>query len=230
MQPAYIPWLGYFDRISKSDIHVILDDVAMDKNSKTKFTNRNKIRTPTGWSWLTVPLQSVSRSDEILINNLQIAPESNWSEKHWKSIKSNYSRSPYFLNYAKFFEYFYQRNWRLLNPMLMNSTLYLLRELGIKTECVLSSELSPESKKADLILELCTKIGASTYLSGPFGRDYLDENAFEEAGVELRYHDYIHPVYTQTFERFEPYMSILDLLFNHGEKSLEILTSQEKLF
>jgi hypothetical protein len=225
MQPAYIPWLGYFDRISKSDIHVILDNVAMDKNSKTKFTNRNKIRTPSDWSWLTVPLQSPKSSNEKLISNILIASDSDWTEKHWKTIRTNYSRSPYYPKFSAFFEDFYQQSWQLLYPMIRESTQYLLQELGIKTEHVLSSDLSPEYKKADLILELCMKVGATTYLSGQFGRDYLDEKAFEEAGIELRYHDYIHPVYTQTFDGFEPYMSVIDLLFNHGEKSLEILTS-----
>lgn len=225
MQPAYIPWLGYFDRISKSDIHIILDDVAMDKSSKTKFTNRNKIRTPNGWSWLTVPLQSVSRSDEKVIYDLKISSDNNWTEKHWKSIRSNYSRSPYYSRYSHFFEKFYGQEWTYLVSMLEESTRYLFQELGIQTQRLKSSELSPQSKKADLILELCTKVGATTYLSGPFGRDYLDEGAFKKAGIELQYHDYDHPRYNQSFDGFEPYMSIVDLLFNHGEKSLEILSS-----
>ena len=79
MQPAYIPWLGYFDRIAKSDLHVVLDNVTMDKNSKTKFTNRNKSRTPQGWSWLTVPLKSVSKSNEVVINEIEIASGNNWN-------------------------------------------------------------------------------------------------------------------------------------------------------
>ena len=225
MQPAYIPWLGYFDRISKSNIHIVLDDVAMDKSSKTKFTNRNKIRTSNGWSWLTVPLKSVARSDEKVISDLEISPGINWSEKHWKTIQSNYSRSNYYSRYSDYFENFYQQDWTHLAQMLEESRRYLLQELGIQTQQLRSSELSPQSKKADLILELCIKVGATTYLSGPFGRDYLDEGAFEKAGIELKYHDYVHPAYDQCFDGFEPYMSVVDLLFNHGVKSLEILNS-----
>jgi len=223
MQPAYIPWLGYFDRVLKSDIHIVLDNVAMDKSSKTKFTNRNKIRTPNGWSWLTVPLQSVARSDEQVISDLEISPSMNWSEKHWKTIQSNYSRSNYYSDYSDYFENFYQQDWVHLAPMLQESTRYLLQELGIQTQQMKSSELSPQSKKADLILELCIKVGATTYLSGPFGRDYLDEHAFDKAGIELKYHDYVHPAYNQCFEGFESHMSVIDLLFNYGDKSLEIL-------
>ncbi len=225
MQPAYIPWLGYFDRISKSDIHIVLDDVSMDNNSKTKFTNRNKIRKPNGWSWLTVPLQSVSRSDDKVISDLKISSDTNWSTKHWKAIRANYSRSPHYSRYSHYFENFYGQDWIHLAPMLEESTRYLFQELGIQTQQLKSSELSPQSKKADLILELCIKVGATTYLSGPFGRDYLDESAFKKAGIRLQYHDYVHPEYKQCFDGFEPNMSIVDLLFNHGEKSLEILSS-----
>jgi len=223
MQPAYIPWLGYFDRVLKSDIHIVLDNVAMDKSSKTKFTNRNKIRTPNGWSWLTVPLQSVARSDEQVISDLEISPSMNWSEKHWKTIQSNYSRSNYYSDYSDYFENFYQQDWIHLAPMLQESTRYLLQQLGIQAQQMKSSELWPQSKKADLILELCIKVGATTYLSGPFGRDYLDEHAFDKAGIELKYHDYVHPAYNQCFEGFESHMSVIDLLFNYGDKSLEIL-------
>jgi hypothetical protein len=224
-QPAYIPWLGYFDRISKSDIHIVLDHVTMDTNSKTKFTNRNKIRTPSGWSWLTVPLQAVTRSDERLISDLAISPGMNWPVKHWNSIQSNYYRSTYYSSYSNYFKSFYQKTWSHLAPMLLDSTRYLLQELGIQTPQLRSSELSPQSKKSDLILELCIKVGATTYLSGPFGRDYLNIGAFEQARIEIKYHDYIHPTYKQCFDGFEPFMSIVDLLFNHGERSLEILSS-----
>jgi len=224
-QPAYIPWLGYFDRISKSDIHIVLDNVMMDGSSKTKFANRNKIRTPNGWSWLTVPLRAVSRSDEKAISDLEITSGMNWPEKHWKTMQSNYSRSAYYSNYSDYFKSFYQQTWIYLAPMLEESTRFLLQELGIQTQQLKSSKLSPRSKKSDLILELCLIVGATTYLSGPLGRDYLDVDAFEKAGIDLKYHDYIHPSYDQCFDGFVPYMSVVDLLFNHGEKSLEILTS-----
>ena len=96
MQPAYLPWLGYFDRIAKSDIHIILDHVPMDKNSKTKFLNRNKIRTLHGWNWLTVPIQSTKREENIPINKLKISTNSNWQEKHWRTILNTYGKTEYF--------------------------------------------------------------------------------------------------------------------------------------
>lgn len=225
MQPAYLPWLGYFDRISKSDIHIVLDHVAMDKNSKTKFTNRNKVRTAQGWSWLTVPLQAVSRSEDVPINKMKISSDVSWSNKHWKTIQANYSRARFFKDYSGFFESFYEKPEHSLCALLSESTEYLLTSLKIETNCLRSSDLSPQSKKAELILDLCKNVGATCYLSGPFGRDYLSPHEFEDAGIELRFHDYVHPEYEQVYKGFEPYMSIVDLLFNHGPNSFEILST-----
>jgi len=221
-QPAYLPWLGYYDRIAKSDLHIVLDHVQFEKNS---VTNRNKVRTATGWSWLSVPVLTKGRFGELAIDQIEIDQTSKWVKKHFMTLQTNYSRSAYYSQYCDYFEHFYRQDWTHLAPMLQECTRYLLQGLGIQTQQRKSSELSPQSKKADLILELCIKVGATTYLSGPLGRDYLDEGAFEKAGIELKYHDYVHPTYDQCFDGFEPYMSVVDLLFNHGEKSLEILTS-----
>jgi hypothetical protein len=221
-QPSYLPWLGYFDRIAKSDLHIILDHVQFEKNS---VTNRNKVRTKTGWSWLSVPVLSKGRFGKLAIDQIEVDHTSRWAKKHLMTLQANYSRSAYYQHYSSYFEHFYRQDWFYLAQMLQESTRYLLKELGIQTQQLNSSEIGLQSKKADLILELCIKVGATTYLSGPFGREYLDEGAFEKAGIELKYHDYVHPSYDQCFDGFEPYMSVVDLLFNHGEKSLEILTS-----
>lgn len=222
-QPAYIPWLGYFDRILKSDIHVVLDDVEMDKNSKTKFINRNKIRTPDSWAWLTIPLEHVARDRHVAIKDIRIKQGLSWGEKHWKTILLNYSRSPFFSTYSIFFEEFYKNDSELLAPLLNSSTAFILDELGIDTPRRFSSEIGLSSTKSQLILDLCIEIGASTYLSGPFGRNYLDAEKFEMCGIEILYHDYGHPIYSQRFKGFEKNMSILDLLFNYGKDSLEVL-------
>lgn len=221
-QPAYLPWLGYFDRIAKSDLHIVLDHVQFEKNS---VTNRNKVRTATGWSWLSAPVLTKGRFGELVIDRIEIDRTSNWKKKHFMALQMNYSRSAYYYRHSDYFEKFYLQDWIHLAPMLQESTRYLLQELGIRTQQLKSSELSPKSKKADLILELCIKVGATTYLSGPFGREYLNGGAFEKAGIELKYHDYVHPTYDQCYGGFEPYMSVVDLLFNYGDKSLEILRS-----
>ncbi len=223
MQPAYLPWLGYFDRIARSQTHIVLDHVLIDKNSKTKFANRNKIRTREGWIWLTVPLQSSGRSSELFLNRIEIDNSSQWMSKHWRALQLNYSRAPFFTDHAPYLEYMYSQEWRLLSDLLHGVTRYLLEALGIKTTLLYSSDLGVTSQKDQLILDLCRTIGATQYISGPFGRDYLQEEHFAAAGIELLYHDYQHPVYKQVFQGFEPYMSTIDLLLNHGPASLDIL-------
>ena len=202
MQPAYMPWLGYFDRIAKSDVHVVLNDVTMDKSSKTKFANRNKIRTQQGWAWLTVPLKSFSQSSRVLINEIEIAPDNNWREKHLKTLHFNYSNSVYYSDYSTYFESFYKEKWSSLEPMLLESTRFLLNTLNLNTPLIPSTELSVMSKKSNLILDICRNISATTYLSGPFGRHYLDKDTFERAGIELQFHDYFHPTYDQLYDGF----------------------------
>ena len=215
-QPAYLPWPGFFDRILKSDLHIVLDHVQFEKNS---LTNRNKVKTPQGWSWVTVPVRTKGKFKDCALSDLEINNDLKWSHKHYQSLISNYSKSPFFEDYRDFFKEIYARDWPLLLPLLEKTNSFLMDQLGIKTETIKSSSLSPEAKKSDLVLELCQKVGATTYLSGPLGRDYLDEGSFKEAGIKVLYHDYEPPEYPQIFGDFEPYMSVIDMLFNCGADS-----------
>lgn len=221
-QPAYLPWLGYFHRISISDVHIVLDHVQFEKNS---VTNRNKIRTKEGWCWLTVPLKSNKRFDELIISDLEIADNQNWRKKHRDSIFQNYRKSTYFNQHSDFFEKLYTSEWDKLislNKVILN---YILEILYIETSIFYSSDLGVGSKKNDLILDLCKKVGANYYLSGIFGKNYLNEDEFYKNGIFVGYQEYIHPEYDQVYPGFEPYMSIIDLLFNHGKDAFRILMS-----
>ena len=110
-QPGYLPWLGYFHRIAISDLHVVLDQVQFEKNS---VTNRNKIKTPTGWNWLTVPVKTKGKFGALSINNIEIDNTKDWAQKHWKTICQNYSKSPYFKEYSEGFEKIYESKWERL--------------------------------------------------------------------------------------------------------------------
>ncbi len=230
MQPAYLPWLGYFHRISCADIHVVLDHVQIDKNSKTKFANRNKIRIPQGWSWLTVPIKTKGKSGELELNAIEIDQEASWAEKHWQTIKTCYAKAPFFKQHASFFEEIYSKKWLHLCDLNAAITEYLLRlAFQIETASLTSSSMNLTQQKDDLILEICLQLKATQYISGPFGREYLDEDKFKNAGVEVLYHDYNHPTYPQLFQEFEPYMSAIDLLFNTGPEAISILKTNHIL-
>ena len=225
LQPAYLPWLGFFDRIASSDLYICLDHVPMDKNSQTKFTNRNKIRTPTGWCWLTVPVLTKGVSQSLPIRDIPIDSSVNWSKKHWKSIYSNYCKAPCFHVYDAGLQRIYNKEYSSLFRLITDLNAYFFDCLSISTQVIFSSSLSPQKTKSDLILELCQIVGASSYLSGPFGRSYLDLEAFKISGINVEFHDYKSPAYSQYYPGFEPYMSIVDLLLNHGENSFDILST-----
>lgn len=225
MQPAYLPWLGYFERIARSDLLISLDHVHMDANSKTKFANRNKIRTPDGWAWLTVPVRSKGLYENMKLDRLEIETAAAWRRKHWRSIETNYQRAPYFDSLAPRLEAVFEREWTHLVPLCDVFHGLLCEILGIETPVVKSSALGIATGKQQLILDLCRAKGATKYVSGPFGRDYLEPRDFTAAGIELVFHDYDHPKYAQAFAGFQPYMSMLDLILNHGPASRDIFRS-----
>jgi hypothetical protein len=222
-QPAYLPWLGYWDRIARSDLHIVLDHVQFEKNS---FTNRNKVRTREGWTWLTVPLRTSGSFGQLAINTVEIVPGAPWAKKHMRTLQESYARAPHFAAHAAFVERVYGKSepWTHLGPVLREMTSYFMDALGIRTRLVYSSDLDVAGTKSDLVLNLCRHVGARTYLSGALGKQYLDEAAFAAAGIEVRYQDYQHPRYPQVFPEFEPYMGVVDLLFNCGPRSLDVLT------
>jgi len=219
-QPAYLPWLGYFERIASSDLHIVLDHVQFEKNS---MTNRNKVRTLHDWTWLSIPVSSKGKFGNLAINSLATANHSNWQKKHWNTLKGSYAKAPFFKEYSRFLEDLYNKDWELIAPLIEEITKFLLKELEIDTRIINSSSLSPTETKSELILELCKNVGASTYLSGALGKNYLDIQQFERNGIKVKFQDYQHPTYNQIHEGFLPYMSTVDLLFNEGVNSRNII-------
>lgn len=219
-QPAYLPWLGYFQRIAVSDAHIVLDQVQFEKNS---FTNRNKVRTREGWCWLTVPVKTAGKFGDLPINALGIAREKPWASKHWETLRLNYSKAPFFHQHAAFFESIYARPWEKLSDLTREITAYLLDAFGIGTKLYFGSQMMVSGKKDELVLNLCRELGATVYLSGPLGRNYLREELFREHKISVQYNDYHHPTYSQVYPGFEPQMAAIDLLFNAGPASREIL-------
>jgi hypothetical protein len=224
-QPAYFPWLGYLHRIAISDVHVVLDHVQFEKNS---FTNRNRVRTKDGQCWITVPLKTKGKFGQLAIDTLEIDNSANWADKHWQTLRCNYSRAPYFRDHAPFLESLYAKPWIRLNDLMRELTCYLLGAFEIDTPLLYSSAMNCAGKNSDLVLEICRVTRAQCYLSGPLGRNYLDEDEFRAANIQLVYHDYRHPTYRQAYPGFEPFMSAFDLLFNHGPNSHGILFVEQE--
>jgi hypothetical protein len=224
-QPAYLPWLGYFHRIAASDVHVVLDHVQFEKNS---FVNRNKVLTANGPAWLTVPVRTSHRFGSLPIDELEIDGGTSWRRKHWDTIRQTYSKAPFFADHAPFFESVYARTWDNFLPLVEEITSYLLRTLDIRTEIVRSSTLIARGLKDELVLAICRELSATTYLSGPLGRNYLRAELFERSGIAVHFHSYRHPEYPQLYPHFEPFMAIVDLLFNCGSSSHDVLCRDQE--
>ncbi|MCD4822861.1 MAG: WbqC family protein [Methanococcoides sp.] len=214
-QPNYLPWIGYFQKISSSDIFIILDDVQFSKDS---FTQRTKIRTPNGWMWLTIPIQKNNNFNNI--NQVLLPSDSKWLNSHWKSIVANYSKSKYFNQYGSFFEELYlNNNIQDLQAFNEKIILYLLDVLKIDVEVFRSSDFELDSLKGtDLLIELVKKVDGDCYISGMGGNNYMDTNLFSQNNIKLEYFKYKPFEYEQRWDGFEPYMSIIDLLFNCGDE------------
>lgn len=218
-QPQYIPWLGYLHKIASSDCFVVLDRV---QYKPREFQNRNKIRSQDGWMWLSVPVLSADGGRQV-ISEVVIDNEASWQRKHEASLRAWYGSSPFFKEYFPFFEDLYGRKWESLAELNIHIIRYLLASFSIRTPILFESELNITGTRTSRVIEICKAVKADTYLSGAGGREYLEERLFEENGVRLCYQEFFHPVYTQRFEPFFPYMSALDLLFNHGRESRDIL-------
>ncbi|MBV5310570.1 WbqC family protein [Chromatium okenii] len=212
LQSNYIPWKGYFDLICDADLFIFYDDLQFTKND---WRNRNKIKTPRGLEWITIPVGTDSNR---LICEVQIKDYS-WQAKHWKTIQQHYGKSPYFASYRDFFEDIYLgqkwTNLSVLNQTLIRSISSEI--LNIKTEFRDSRDYNLSGLKLERLLELVTKAEADRYISGPAAKDYIDPSRFAEANIELIWKDYSgYPEYPQRFPPFEHGVSILDLIFNVG--------------
>lgn len=218
-QPNYLPYLGYFHKMAQCDVFVLLDNVQFGTRP---YTQRVKIKTAHRDSWLTVPVLSKNKHGQ-RIHEVEIDNNQPWRKTHWKSMQQNYAKAPYFSQYRDFFEEFYTREHQRLGQFNEFLIRYLAGKLEISTRLVPESSLHVAGEETDRIINICQALGADTYVSGKSGRDYLDEEKFVKANLQLQYHDFQHPVYPQLYGKFLPYMSVVDLLFNCGNNSRDIL-------
>ena len=223
-QPEHLPWLGYFDKMHRADVFVFLDNVQFKKRY---FENRNRIRTANGWTWMTVPVRSKGRFDQVL-RDVEIDDERTWQSDHWKTLQLNYSRAIYFDQYSDFLENTYMgRKWLRLVDLNIELIRWGAEQLDIRPDFVRASELHVQGKATSLLLAICKELKAGAYLSGISGKEYLDERLFEENGISVQYQEFHHPIYPQLYHPFEPRMGFIDLLLNSGPESRNILVGNQ---
>ncbi len=219
-QPNYLPWLGLFHKVGNVDVWVVADDVQFPKHG---LTNRNRVRTATGWQWLTVPVLTKGKGSQS-IRQVEIDDARNWRDKHLKSLRWNYSKARYFARYEEFLARYYETDWRHLVDLNMEFCRFALGELQIEIELRRTSEFEVREDRTLRLLDLALALDCGVYLAGAgSSRQYLDLDVFEQAGIECRFSKFSHPVYPQCFPGFEPSLSTLDLLLNCGPASREVL-------
>jgi len=209
-QPNFIPWLGFFYKIKKSDIFVFLDNVQFSKNS---YQNRVKIKSSQGAIWLTVP---VMQSFGQLTQDVKINNKEPWREKHLKTIEMNYKRSKYFKPvYELLNQVYYKKEWDLLTELNIEFINKISQYLSIETKTIRSSSLNVDGKSTDLLINIIKELHCSTYFSGKGAVNYQDENKYKENDITLVYTNFRHPVYPQLWNEFVEGLSIIDMLFNN---------------
>lgn len=216
-QPSYLAWPPLLEKMARADLFVYLDDV---QYTRTSEIHRNRVLAPQGPTWLSIPVGAKVRAP---IRDVRLNDPS-WRKKHWKVIEHCYGKAPHFTaRRRESLGELYSRDWPELLALNLALTDWLRKEIGVTTPLKLSSELGVTSQSSQRILDICLALGATRYLSGPGGLDYMDLGAFEKEGIEVLVQNYRHHPYPQQFRReeFAPRMSAIDMLFNLGDGTRE---------
>ena len=224
LQPGYLPWLGFFEQVHRCDVFVLYDDVQFEKGS---WRNRNRIKTPNGPQWLTVPVL-VKGQGFPLIKDVVINSSVPWQKKHIKAITQNYSKAPFFSDYAEGLFQILDRSWKSLIDLDLELIYWLVEQLGISTTMVLASGLGVPGSNVQRLINMIQSLGGNHFYEGSAGKNYIDVRLFEEAGISATFQEYDHPGYPQLHGDFISHLSVIDLLFNCGPESLDILISEQK--
>lgn len=222
VQSCYIPWKGYFDIIQKSDLFILYDCV---QYTHRDWRNRNRIKTPHGLHWLTIPVQHDTKNQHIA--NI-ICPDDSWKQQHWQTLRHHYAKAPYFKEYSAAIHALYET---CTSHQLSTINLHFLQGicniLQITTPIILlEKQIRDSGDKTDKLLTVCTHHHATHYISGPAAKEYLKTSQFETAQINIEWMDYSqYPTYPQPHPPFEHAVSILDLLFNTGNSWQHYLAS-----
>ena len=227
-QPTFLPWLGYFDLIDQADVLVFLDDVQLDKRS---WQTRNKIKLDQVEKWITIPILSKNLSKQKIRNTL-INKEEFKINKLFNLILHSYGKSKFYSQYnLELFNIFEStnRNFKLIEHYLKLIN-FLLLNFSKNKKIFYSSSLNIDKKKSSKLIEICKKFKCSSLISTYGSKNYLEEDIsfFKENKIKVFLHNYEHPVYNQVTEPFISHVSALDLLFNEGTKSIQIIKSGRK--
>lgn len=215
VQSSYIPWKGYFDLIRKVDHFILYDDC---QYTRRDWRNRNRIKTPQGLMWLSIPVQT--KGNYLTpIKDIRVSDQG-WGEKHWEAIRHNYARAKFF---SSEFEPLFKTKETSLSAINKAFIEAICKTLGIQTAITSSMDYQLEEGKNERLIGLCKTVGCTGYLSGPRASGYLDVELFNQAGISVEFMDYTYLEYPQLYPPFEHRVTVLDLIYNLGEKAGDYL-------
>ncbi len=221
-QSNYIPWKGYFDNISQVDEFVLYDDM---QYTKRDWRNRNKIKTPQGLKWMSVPVEVKGKFFQKISET--IISDVHWSKKHIDLLKQNYSKAPAYKEVFPFIEELYRtaNRFKTISEINHHFITQLCNYLHIKTKISFSSDYKLlEEGKTERLVDLCKQMDADEYFTGSAAKSYMDPVLFEKEGVQVTYYEYTgYTEYKQLYEGFEHGVSVLDLIFNEGHNASKFL-------
>ena len=223
-QPDFMPYLGFFDRLLKADVYVVLDNVQF-VHSNRGWTNRDKIRTASGAKWITVSTRKAPR--DTMISEVLLSDDTSWRKDNLNLIRENYRHSPYFDKIMPYVDDLYQFSGTKLMDFNLASIRMMMNLFEISIPIIFAGKLNPIGKKNELIIDIVKKLGCHRYLSGVGAKDYCIPEMYHQAGIELIWQEFRHPIYPQQYDGFIPYLSSIDMLFNCGiENSRKIIRGQ----
>lgn len=226
-QPNFLPWLGFFEKMRRADVFVVVDHVQFERHN---FQNRTRVKASNGPLWITVPVLQRSRDERIVDKEIDNSKEGahRWSRKMSLTLRNVYAGAPHSADYVRAVTDVLDADWKSLVDLNLALIELCRGFLGIKTPLLRSSRLGVQGAKSEMVLDLCRRAGGDVYLSGTGGcKDYLDLPALERGGVRVQWQDFVHPVYPQRprGQGFVEKLSVVDLLVNCGPRSGEVLRS-----
>jgi hypothetical protein len=211
VQSNFLPWRGYFDLIRQSDLFVVYDDVQYTKND---WRNRNRVKTPRGSEWITVPVRRGPLGQ--LIQDTRINYSTPWARKMLRRIHDSYRDAPYLEPYFTELTELLAPETASISELNVRLIGWACAHLSIDTPLRMSRDLAARGTKTERLIGMLTEVGADAYLSGPSARAYLEPERFAEAGIRLEYKIYAYSEYEQLHPPFDSAVRVIDLLFMTG--------------
>lgn len=223
IQSNFLPWRGYFNFIRETDLFILHDDL---QYTKADWRNRNRIKTPRGVEWITVPVNY--RHTSQLIEETSVDYSTPWAQKMLNRIRDSYQRAPHFEPYFSELTDLLTQPATSISDLNLRLIQWVCRHLEIDTPIKVSREFRPQGTKTERLIGILEQVQATTYLSGPAAQAYLIPELFEQAGIILEYKQYNYSEYEQLYPPFDGAVSVIDLLFMMGKDAISYMANKEK--